>query len=82
MSDQDPPLAKLADFGCANRWRRGAPTKTKFGTFIGTPAFLSPQLVQAGIRPGTLYDGVKADIWALGIMLCQMFTGSKHVPYW
>ncbi len=39
---------------------------------------MSPELLSTAIKPAR-YDGAKADIWALGIMLCQMFF--DKVPF-
>jgi serine/threonine protein kinase len=44
----------------------------------GTPGYMSPELLSTAIKPAR-YDGAKADIWALGIMLCQMFF--DKVPF-
>lgn len=46
----------------------------------GTPAYMAPELIDAtlsGLRPS--YDGMKADVFALGVTLIELFTG-RH-PY-
>mmetsp|Transcript_4741 Transcript_4741/g.11879 ORF Transcript_4741/g.11879 Transcript_4741/m.11879 type:complete len:448 (+) Transcript_4741:393-1736(+) len=75
------PRLKLIDFGCAKRWKRRTGKSSQFHTaYMGTPAYMSPQLLQAGLRGSGNYDGVKVDVWCLGVMLVQMFA-SCHVPY-
>jgi serine/threonine-protein kinase len=61
-------VPKLADFGLA---RRGGPGITAPGLMLGTPRYLSPE--QAKGRPDVDH---RADIWAVGIMLFEMLTGT------
>lgn len=75
------PRIKLIDFGCAKRWKRRAGKASQFHTaYVGTPAYMSPQLLQASLKGEGNYDGVKVDVWCLGVMLVQLFA-SNHVPY-
>jgi serine/threonine protein kinase len=76
LTECTPPHVKLTDFGCAKRWSKVADSHMR--TFIGTPGYMSPELLSTAIKPAR-YDGAKADIWALGIMLCQMFF--DKVPF-
>jgi len=51
---------KLADFGIA---RILASTREKASTFIGTPYYLAPELVDS--KP----YAVAVDIWSLGVLI-------------
>ena len=58
-------LVKLGDFGIAKRFQK---TMDKAKTFIGTPYYLSPEIINS--KP---YDS-KSDIWSLGVLLYEMMT--------
>jgi serine/threonine protein kinase len=68
---RDASYAYLADFGIAKSQdeRSGL---TQVGTVIGTPEYMAPELLEEPARPSS-------DIYALGIVLYQMLTGS--VPF-
>eukprot|EP00930_Biecheleria_cincta_P018152 TRINITY_DN14232_c2_g2_i1.p1 TRINITY_DN14232_c2_g2~~TRINITY_DN14232_c2_g2_i1.p1 ORF type:complete len:721 (-),score=164.14 TRINITY_DN14232_c2_g2_i1:26-2155(-) len=59
---------KIADFGWAAKARAGAATRS---TFCGTLCMLAPEMVA-----GKAYDG-RVDVWAVGILLYEMLTGSS-----
>ncbi len=72
----------IADFGLAKIMKDAAKAQhtdstpslqTSVGTIVGTPEYLSPE--QA--RGGTI--DYRTDVYSLGIVLFQMFTG--HVPF-
>lgn len=64
--------AKVADFGVARYARSvGAATLTNEGQLIGTPYYMSPELI-AG-RP---LDG-QSDLFSVGVMLYEMLGGKK-----
>jgi NIMA (never in mitosis gene a)-related kinase 1/4/5 len=56
-------FVKLGDFGVAKALEK---TKDMAATVVGTPYYLSPEIVQA--QP---YD-YKTDVWSLGIILYEM----------
>lgn len=69
----DNGLSKVVDFGIASASSESDMTLTKTGMIIGTPAYLSPE------RAKGLEADHRADIYALGIIAYNMFTGSP--PY-
>ncbi|XP_065216053.1 serine/threonine-protein kinase SIK3 homolog isoform X2 [Planococcus citri] len=58
---------KLADFGFSNTFVEGQP----LSTWCGSPAYAAPELFE-----GQEYDGPKADIWSLGVVLYVLVSGS------
>ena len=61
----------IADFGLARREEDA--TRTREGTLMGTPAYMSPE--QAAGRTSKLDR--RTDIWALGIMLDELLTARR-----
>ena len=64
---------KILDFGIA-RFRGSEtsdPNLTQAGVVLGTPSYLSPELVQ-----GAKVDH-HADMWAVGVILYEMLTGRR-----
>ncbi len=66
MWDQDTDTLKITDFGIA---RITDLNKTKTGTILGTPAYMSPEQLSGKKVTG------QSDIFSLGILLFQMVTG-------
>ncbi|XP_012549780.1 serine/threonine-protein kinase par-1 isoform X5 [Bombyx mori] len=58
---------KLADFGFSNEYRTGG----ALSTWCGSPPYAAPELFE-----GRQYDGPKADIWSLGVVLYVLVCGA------
>ncbi|MBX3724516.1 MAG: protein kinase [Xanthomonadales bacterium] len=65
--------AKLMDFGIARPVQRQGQGHTEIGSFVGTPRYAAPEQM-AGDAVGP-----QADIYALGVVMCEMFGG--HLPH-
>ncbi|XP_046382501.1 serine/threonine-protein kinase SIK3 homolog isoform X2 [Ischnura elegans] len=57
---------KLADFGFSNHFLPGQ----KLSTWCGSPPYAAPELFE-----GRKYDGPKADIWSMGVVLYVLVCG-------
>ena len=60
-------LVKIMDFGLAQLAEQSRLTKT--ATFLGTPAYMSPEQAQR------LPTDRRTDIWSLGVVIFEMVTG-------
>jgi serine/threonine-protein kinase SRK2 len=68
LDGHKPAWIKLCDFGFSKHWLH---TSNMHTMRIGTPEYMGPELICS--RTG--YDGVKADVWAAGVMLYVMLLG-------
>lgn len=67
-------LAKVADFGLARSIASaGSVAVTRAAEILGTPAYMSPEQIQAQHVDG------KSDLYSLAVMVYQMLTG--QLPY-
>lgn len=66
---------KLADFGIASDSEEKENNLTKTGVALGTPAYMPPEQFEDSANVDN-----RADIYALGIMLYEMVTGTKPYP--
>jgi len=62
---------KVMDFGIARSIEAGEGAS---GTIIGTPRYMSPEQVQGKAI------GPASDIYSLGLVLCELFTGVRGTP--
>jgi len=65
----DEGLLKIVDFGVAAAQREGDTQLTKTGYVIGSPKYMAPEQIL-----GKKVDE-RADVYAIGVMLYEMFTG-------
>jgi serine/threonine protein kinase/tetratricopeptide (TPR) repeat protein len=73
------PVPKVIDFGIAKATNQKLTEKTLFTNFammIGTPAYMSPEQAEmSGLDVDT-----RTDIYALGVLLYQLLTGTTPFP--
>lgn len=81
LDSGSPPLLALCDFGVAHKWARNSSSEGMC-TVAGTPGYLAPQILSLMFARGSstgAYDGVMADVWAAGALLCTLLT--HKLPY-
>lgn len=73
LDEHDPPWAQLCDWGVARRLSDDAAPKAFADapplrtTLVGTPGFLSPEVLDIAFNPQCVgYDAKAADVWSLG----------------
>jgi serine/threonine-protein kinase len=71
VRDADLEHVKVLDFGIAKAVA-GAGANTQSGTFMGTPAYASPEQVQ-----GARSLDHRTDIWSLGVIAFECLLGSR-----
>ena len=69
----DDDLVKIVDFGIAAAAAQGDTRLTKSGIMVGTPKYMAPEQIRGG------EIDARADIYTLGIVMYEMFTGNP--PY-
>ncbi|MGE5339051.1 MAG: protein kinase domain-containing protein [Gemmatimonadota bacterium] len=68
---KDSATVKVADFGIAHMAGQDAGDRTRVGTVIGTPHYMSPEQAM-----GAKIDG-RSDLFSLGVVLYQLITGAR-----
>ncbi len=77
VQEGSEPVPKVIDFGVAKALETSLTDKTLFTRFeqmIGTPAYMSPE--QAGTDAAATDIDTRADIYALGVLLYELLTGT------
>jgi serine/threonine protein kinase len=80
VQDGAEPLPKVIDFGVAKALESPLTDKTLFTRFeqmVGTPAYMSPE--QAGADAAATDIDTRADIYALGVLLYELLTGTTPI---
>ncbi len=78
LTGGEPPVVKIADFGLAGVFRApidvegdtAAPQLTQLGAFLGTPAYMAPELAR-----GAEHASPASDVFALGVVAHDLLTG-------
>jgi eukaryotic-like serine/threonine-protein kinase len=68
------PVPRIIDFGLAKATTRRGPDQTlytRFGQFMGTPGYMSPEQVNPNIRD----IDTRTDVYSLGVILYVLLTG-------
>ena len=68
------PVLKLIDFGIAKLKREGTKNLTVAGMLMGTPEYMAPEQAYAADKVD-----VRADLYAVGVMLYEMLSGQPPV---
>jgi serine/threonine-protein kinase len=69
--------SKILDFGIAKVMDAagGMGSKTKTGTLLGTPAYMSPEQIKSSKDVDA-----RSDLWSAGVILYEMLTGKVAFP--
>ncbi|WP_244238692.1 serine/threonine-protein kinase, partial [Corallococcus terminator] len=68
---ESPTTIKLVDFGIAKLLESRDTPLTSDGSIIGTPEFMAPEQIRGGSV------GPETDLYAAGVMLFQLLTGTR-----
>ena len=83
LIDSSEGIIKVGDFGSAKTLRNRksleslvTATTNATDTIVGTPLWMAPEVINPDNRFATGYD-YKADIWSLGITLCELLDQGR-----
>eukprot|EP00441_Pelagodinium_beii_P024287 CAMPEP_0197655744 /NCGR_PEP_ID=MMETSP1338-20131121/39640_1 /TAXON_ID=43686 ORGANISM="Pelagodinium beii, Strain RCC1491" /NCGR_SAMPLE_ID=MMETSP1338 /ASSEMBLY_ACC=CAM_ASM_000754 /LENGTH=666 /DNA_ID=CAMNT_0043231455 /DNA_START=60 /DNA_END=2060 /DNA_ORIENTATION=+ len=68
LLDRSNESVKIIDFGFA---AQVASRDTKLRAFCGTPSYMAPEIIR-----GEGYSGFAADVWALGVVIFALLSGT------
>ena len=74
LSISSPQRFVLADFNTAREASSTESVSTQFGTFVGTPGYIAPEVYKPGEKPVT----VKIDMFSLGCVFYYTLTDKGH----
>lgn len=78
LLDRDNDIL-ISDFGLSRVvWRKSRDGIMESKTFCGTPPYMSPELLDH-MTSKQGYNAIKADVWALGVILFKLFN--KEYPF-
>ena len=74
VQNEDEEIAKVLDFGVAKVERHALSegTRTRTGSILGTPFYMSPEQAQ-----GNRTVDSRSDLWAIGVIAFECLTGKR-----
>ncbi|HEY6080891.1 MAG TPA: protein kinase [Polyangiaceae bacterium] len=74
IKNEDEEIAKVLDFGVAKVERHALSegTRTRTGSILGTPFYMSPEQAQ-----GNRTVDSRSDLWAMGVIAFECMTGKR-----
>jgi serine/threonine-protein kinase len=74
VKNEDEEIAKVLDFGVAKVERHALSegTRTRTGSILGTPFYMSPEQAQ-----GNRMVDSRTDLWAIGVIAFECMTGKR-----
>lgn len=74
VKNEDEEIAKVLDFGVAKIERHALEegTRTRTGSILGTPFYMSPEQAQ-----GNRTVDSRSDLWAMGVIAFECLTGKR-----